>query len=80
MLIVVVLHLFCVGYGHVARFLPHIFAIVVQKPDGELEVCPVQRASGLVRVDPAEMAYCGTEVGLKSVCARLTDHVSTRLV
>ena len=71
------------GLRHDSRPPPCLFAIVVQKPDGGLGVCPVlavQKASVLVRVDPAGTVYCGIEVELGSVCVHLGHHVSTMLV
>ena len=71
------------GLLRVPRLPQHLFAIVVLKPDDGLGVCPVlavQRASALVKVDPAETVCCGIGVGIESVCVHLGHHVSMMLV
>ena len=71
------------GLPHVSRPPQHLFAIVVQKPDDGLGVCPVlavQRASVLGMVDPSEMVCCDTGVELESVYVHLVHHVSMMLV
>ena len=71
------------GLPHVCWPPQHLFAIVVQKPNDGLGVCPVlavQRASALGIVNPAEMVYCDTGVELKSVYVHLGHHMSMTLV
>ena len=66
----IVLHLFCVGCGVLLGFLSTFSPLWCKSPtvSWKCPVLAVQRAYGLVKVDPAEKAYCGTAVGLESVC------------
>ena len=83
MLIVVVFYLFCVAYGLLfGRPLLCLSAIVVQMLDDWREVYlvwGVQKASVLVRGDPAEKGCYGTGAELERVSGHRGCHVSMLL-